>query len=494
MQDSKSGIKENSTTVGRKTPLGIEKKFDRFGDWLDDSWALRKAAPMLKRYPQALTVLTWTMRIVIGSVFIVSGLSKGIDPWGTYYKTAEYLAAMHIPIVEWGNTVVALSFFLFSLEFIIGVSLVLGCFRKAVPIMAALFMLVMLPLTLWIAISDPVADCGCFGDFLVISNWSTFIKNCLISLAVVWLLKFNAKVRSLISPYLQWIATVATASYIVIVGYIGYWQQPMIDFRPYKIGVRLLAQDEDAEFIPRYEFIYEKDGEMKKFGEDDELPDESEGWKFVRREEKDFIKNEHSSSLDNEEAHDFRIWSENGEEDVTEMLTGYDRQLMLLVPDIKSLSMATSWKINRLYDMAKSRDTEFFAVVAGSPEAIEEWRDLSSGQYQIYSAEDTSIKELVRGNPGLVSLENGVIKWKSSLNALRLNDDDDDSVEIATYPIGLSISGGKAFLDLSIILVSFLAFLCLLTTLRLRYQGSIPSFFSRRVNSKKNEEEDSKAP
>ena len=176
------------------------------------------------------------------------------------------------------------------------------------------------------------------------------------------------------------------------------------------------------------------------------------------------------------------------------MLTGYDRQLMLLVPDINSLSMATSWKINRLYDMAKAHDTEFFAVAAGSPDAIEEWRDLSSGQYQIYSAEDTSIKELARGNPALVSLEDGVIKWKSSLSALRLNDDNDDSAEMATYPIGLTMSGREAMLDLSLMLVSVLAFLCLMSTLRLRYKGSVSPFFSRRVNAKKNEEEDSKAP
>ncbi len=479
--------KDNS----RKTPLGIERRFDRFGDWLDDSWALRKAAPILQRYPRTLIVLTWLMRIAVGSVFIVSGLSKGIDPWGTYYKTIEYLAAMHSPIVDWGNTVLALSFILFSVEFIIGVSLVVGCYRKAAPIIAALFMLVMLPLTLWIAISDPVADCGCFGDFLVISNWSTFFKNCLISLAVVWLLKFNYKVKSLISPYLQWIATVVCAAYIVIVGYIGYWQQPMVDFRPYKIGTRLFSQDEGAEYIPEYEFVYEKDGEIKKFGEDETLPDEKDGWKFVRREEKGFVKNEKVSAATIDETSDFRIWSEDGEEDVTDIVSESDKQLILFVPDIKALSMASSWKINSLYDIANSNDTEFFAVVAGSPEEIEEWRDLSSGQYQIYSAEDTSIKELVRGNPALVSLENGVIKWKSALSALRLNDDD-DSPEIATYPIGITMTGGEALTDLSLILISVLAFLWLISTLRHRY--SVSPLFSRSINAEKNEEKDSEAP
>ncbi len=452
--------------ASRKTPLGIERRFDRFGDWLDGSWALRKANPLLSKYPKALLILTWLMRIAVGSVFIVSGLSKGIDPWGTYYKTSEYLTAMHIPIVEWGNTVLALAFILFSVEFIIGVSLLLGCFRKAAPIMAALFMLVMLPLTLWIAISDPVADCGCFGDFLVISNWWTFIKNCFISLAVIWLLKFNTKAVSLIAPSVQWVAAVGIAAYIVIVGYIGYWQQPTVDFRPYKVGMQLFKEDDGPEYEPRYMFVYEKDGETRNYSEDDQLPDEDDGWKFVRREELEFVKNEKAKVSGHSENADFRVWSENGDEDVTESLSGYEKQLMLLVPDITDLSMATSWKINRLYDMSQKDNTEFFAVVAGSPDAIEEWRDLSSGQYPIYTAEDTSIKELARGNPALVSLVDGRIMYKSALSALRLDDENEDDIEISTSPIGTSMTGEEALWDLSLMLLSLLGALILLSLLK----------------------------
>lgn len=469
----------NSTSkegLGRRTPLGIEKRFDRFGDWLDGSWALQKANPILSKYPKALVALTWLMRLAVGSVFIVSGLSKGIDPWGTLYKTNEYLTAMHIPIVEWGNTVLALVFILFSVEFIIGVSLLLGCYRKAAPILAALFMLVMLPLTLWIAITDPVADCGCFGDFLVISNWATFVKNCLISLAVVWLLKFNTRAICLIAPYAQWVATVGSAAYIVVVGYIGYWQQPTVDFRPYKVGRLLFAEDDGPEYEPRYLFVYEKDGETRKFSEDDELPDEDDGWTFVRREEQEFVVGDKAVSPSAIDRPDFRVWSEDGEEDVTESLSGFERQLILLVPDINTLSMATSWKINRLYDMAKSDDMEFFAVVAGSPDAIEEWRDLSSGQYPIYTAEDTSIKELARGNPALVGLRDGRIEWKSALSALRLDDDDDDNVEISTRPVGMGLSGGEALWYLSLMLISLLGVLILLS--RFRGSSSVASLFS----------------
>lgn len=447
----------------------IEKRFDRFDDWLDGSWALRKARPILNRYPRILIALTWLMRLAVGSVFIVSGLSKGIDPWGTFYKASEYLTAMHVPIAELGNAVLALTFVLFSVEFIIGVSLALGCYRKAAPIIAAMIMLVMLPLTLWIAIADPVADCGCFGDFLVISNWATFIKNCLLGVAVVWLLKFNTKARCLIAPYAQWVATVAVAAYIVAVGYIGYWQQPTVDFRPYKAGTRLFQDEEGPEYEPSYIFVYERDGEQRRIGEDEPLPDESEGWRFVRREEQEFKGVAATGNASADSGADFRVWDESGEVDVTESLVGYDRQLILLVPDISALSMASSWKINTLYDMAQRHDTEFFAVVAGSPAAIEEWRDLSSGQYPIYTAEDTSIKELARGNPALVSLKDGVIEWKSALSALRLDDDDEGDAEIITSPVGTGMTGAEALGDLSLMLVSLLGALMLLSLLRGRY-------------------------
>lgn len=475
--------KGNSTSAGgngtsRKTPLGIERRFDRFGNWLDSSWALKKVRPVIDRYPHAIILVTWLLRILVGGTFAVSGLAKGIDPWGTYYKLQEYLTAMHLPLMEWGNTVLTLCFFLFVFEFFIGVSLITGCFRKATPILAALTMLVMLPLTLWIAIADPVADCGCFGDFLIVSNWATFSKNVILSIGIVWLLKFNGKVSCLITPYLQWIAALGIACYIFIVGLIGYRQQPMIDFRQYKIGSQLLVAEDEPEYVPTYSFVYAKDGVEKSFGEDDELPDEDDGWTFVRREEKEFVKND-ISSYSPIAASDFRIWNEDASEDVTESLTGVEKQLMLVTPDISQMSMAESWKINKIYDMADHDGIEFFAVVSGQPEDIEEWLDLTSGQYPIYTAQDTSIKELARGNPALVFLQNGEIVWKSALSAILLNDsevsntsdisntfDNSDTSDFPTnifetFPIGRGMSGGQALSYLSIILVSFLAFIAL---------------------------------
>lgn len=450
--------------MARKTPFGIERRFDRFGEWIGGTWVWRKTAPLLHRHPLAETVMTWLMRIGVGGTFVISGLSKGIDPWGTFYKMTEYLQALHLPIQEWGNTVLALTFVLFTVEFLIGVSLLTGSFRKAAPIMGSLVMVVMLPLTLWIAVADPVADCGCFGDFLVISNWATFVKNVFLSIGFVWLLKFNKSCGCLISPYLQWMMAVGCAAYVVAVGCLGYWSQPLVDFRPYPVGSVLFSEEEDSEYEPSYSFIYERDGETVEIGEDDEIPDEADGWRFVRRREQAFEKTSAPETL----AGDFRVWSEDGKEDLTGELASESRQLILLIPDIDGLSMASGWKVNALYDMARGEDVEFFAVAAGSPSQMERWRDLSSGQYPIYSSEDTSIKELVRGNPALVAAENGKIIWKSALSGLRM-EDGDPSLSFSGITAGGS-SGPQRLVALSWILVSFLSALSLASFLRRRHK------------------------
>lgn len=475
--------------AGRKTPLGIEKKFDRFGHWLDTSWALRIVRPILDRYPSVTVAITWLLRLIVGGVFVVSGVTKGVDPWGSYYKVYEYLLALNIPVGEWGNAVLILALLLFAIEFFIGASLVCGCFRKATPIVAALFMLFMLPLTLWIAVADPVADCGCFGDFLVISNWATFAKNVFLAIAVVWLLKFNRSAICLVSASLQWLAGVGMALYILIVGYVGYWQQPMLDFRSYPIGTILFGDSDAAEYTPVYSFVYEKNGVEQVFSEDDELPDEGSGWNFIRREELGFIR-DNEALLQKSVGGDFRIWSEDGSEDVTESLYSDGFQLLLLIPDISTLSMATSWKINRLYDMAKASGAEFFAVAAGSVKDIARWRDLSSGQYPIYTADDTSIKELARGNPAIVSLDGGKIIWKAALSAL-LIDEDENSDRFETSIIGISMSGTQSFVAVTIILVNYLAILAILSYILSR---SVSPFFARRINSEHDEKQYSEAP
>lgn len=395
-----------------------------------------------------IAAVTWLLRLVTGALFTFSGFVKGIDAWGTIYKLDEYLAALGVPMSH--SLVVVCVYALCILEFMIGIYMLFGCYRRSNCILALLFMIVMLPLTLWIAIADPVADCGCFGDAYIISNWSTFWKNVILTACIVWLLKYNKSIPCIITPAFQWIAFIATALFLFCICWYGYNIQPMIDFRPYKTGTMLIdeSQEEDE---PQYVFVYSKEGTNREFTEDN-IPDDNEGWTFVSRRE---IHNSASKAMN---GHSFSVMDKAGDEDATEdAIDAEGREFILLIPSLKEISASTTYKINMLFDWAQAHDIGLIAIVAANTGSIPEWEDLSMPRYEIYTADDTSIKELARGNPSVVFLDKGVIKWKSTLTALNEDsfatpDTDSDVNEMAT-------DGKKDLHNLTLIYLLVLAFL-----------------------------------
>ena len=124
-----------------------------------------------------INILKHIARIGIGITFLFSGFVKGIDPWGSAYKFIDYFHAMNldwlVPLAFTFGVLLALS------EFIIGAAHMFAVKLRFFSWAALVYMLFFTPLTLWIAISNPVTDCGCFGDALVLSNWGTFYKNIL---------------------------------------------------------------------------------------------------------------------------------------------------------------------------------------------------------------------------------------------------------------------------------------------------------------------------
>ena len=231
-----------------------------------------------EKWCQILTVL---MRITVGGVFIFSGFTKGVDPWGTYYKITDYLNAMGLE--QWAGTALFAAFALAALEFMLGVALAVGAYRRSAPWLALLAMLVMTPLTLWLAVTGAVPDCGCFGDALHLSNWATFGKNVLLLLGTIYLLLFNTSVRGIYGPAVQWMVMALSFAFVMAVAYFGYFTQPLIDYRPYPIGTRLVnatTMSDSDEGEDDFIFIYSRDGKEQEFTIDS-LPDEEDGWEYV---------------------------------------------------------------------------------------------------------------------------------------------------------------------------------------------------------------------
>lgn len=365
------------------------------------------------------TAVTWAVRVAVGCTFVFSGLAKAIDPWGTIYKINAYLSVWDLPV--WESLTTAAAFALSGIEFLIGICLLTGTLRRTASYAAAAVMAFMLPLSLWLAITDPVPDCGCFGDALRISNWATFFKNIVLAAGVVWLVMNNRRCRWLITPALQWIMIVATSAFILVVEFVGYSIQPTIDFRPYPVGATLMPADEGEEG-EEYIFVYEKNGVTREFSIDSELPADSTGWIFVDR------RLRKAGAMHPDDKRTMRVWSEPSPEggdadDVTDETLGAPGKLMILaMAEIEKVTPAVTWKINSLHDWCAENGITMFAIASGSEHDIEEWRDLAMAGYPVYTADDTQLKELVRGNPGLVYAEDGMIKWKRSLYSIDTDD------------------------------------------------------------------------
>ena len=363
-------------------------------------------------------LLTTLMRLVVGGLFVFSGFTKAVDPWGTCYKITDYLNAMGME--QWGNTALFLAVALAALEFMVGIAIVVGAYRRSSVVIALLMMAVMTPVTLWLAISDAVPDCGCFGDALHLSNWATFFKNVLLILGLIYLLMFNKSLRGIYGPAVHWMVMAVSFAMVMAVAYYGYFVQPLIDYRPYPVGTRLASMDtagsEDENNEDDFIFIYSRDGVEQEFTIDS-LPDEEDGWEYVTRyharrpQGKIIIQNGASPSS-------IAIMDDEGNDVTIDVLTRNRHMVLLLFPDLLQVGVVHSFALNELNDAALVADADVVALTPASAQEIEQWKDISMASYPIYNMDDSELKMIARGNPAVVYLEDGTIKWKRTLASL----------------------------------------------------------------------------
>ena len=363
-------------------------------------------------------LLTTLMRLVVGGLFVFSGFTKAVDPWGTCYKITDYLNAMGME--QWGNTALFLAVALAALEFMVGIAIVVGAYRRSSVVIALLMMAVMTPVTLWLAISDAVPDCGCFGDALHLSNWATFFKNVLLILGLIYLLMFNKSLRGVYGPAVHWMVMAVSFAMVMAVAYYGYFVQPLIDYRPYPVGTRLASMDaagsEDENSEDDFIFIYSRDGVEQEFTIDS-LPDEEDGWEYVTRyharrpQGKIIIQNGASPSS-------IAIMDDEGNDVTIDVLTRNRHMVLLLFPDLLQVGVVHSFALNELNDAALVADADVVALTPASAQEIEQWKDISMASYPIYNMDDSELKMIARGNPAVVYLEDGTIKWKRTLASL----------------------------------------------------------------------------
>lgn len=347
--------------------------------------------------------IVWVIRVLIGLTFIVSGFVKGVDPWGSCIKIGEYFE-----VWGWGipsPLITCAAFMLAGTEFVFGFLLLLGCYKRVAVWVLSLMMAFMLPLTLYIAVASPVDDCGCFGDFMVLSNTSTFIKNLFITAGLLYLIVFNRRVDGLFVPYVQWIVGGLITGYILVIELIGYNIQPLLDFRRFSPGTDLVASTESIEETV-FDYIYEKNGHRERFRINN-LPDST--WAFVDRE---IVSG--GESVDD----GFVILDEEGDDISSDIIDSETEQFIVTVPDIGKVDLSCTYIINELNAYIIERGGSLVALISADSIGMAWWKDVSMADYPVYGADPKLLKELARGNGALVYLDRGVVKWKRALSSI----------------------------------------------------------------------------
>ena len=357
-------------------------------------------------------------RLLMALTFIFSGFVKGIDPLGTQYKITDYLEALHINWMFPTWSTLLLSILLAMCEFAIGIFLLFAIRRRLVSKIALLVMSVMTLITLWIVIANPVKDCGCFGDAIVLTNTETFIKNIILLAIALLLWRKPLEMPRLISKSNQWIVINYTFLYSIVMSLWSLWYLPQFDFRPYHIGVNIAKGMEIPKGAkqPKFDttFILEKNGVRKEFTLDN-YPDST--WKFID-----------SKTVQTEEGyvppiHDFSIEDTKTGEDLTQEIIHRKGYTFLLVsPHLEVADDSNFGPIDQIYEYANDHGYKFICLTASADQAIKHWQDITGAEYPFYTTDETTLKTVIRSNPGLVLLKDGTIIRKWSHNDLPTSD------------------------------------------------------------------------
>ena len=358
-------------------------------------------------------------RFVLAATFIFSGYVKAIDPLGTLYKLKDYAAAMSLNglLPDWALVGVAIA--LGALEFALGVFMLFAVRRHVVSRITLAFMTAMTVLTLWIFVADPVKDCGCFGDALKLTNGETLLKNIVLIACAALVAWRPADMARFISRSNQWIVRYYTVAYIVITSVYCLYTLPIFDFRPYHVGMNIKQGMEIPEGAeqPEFEstFLLRKNGETREFTLDN-YPDST--WEYVD------TRTVQTKKGYEPPIHDFALTSCDTGEDITEqVLTKKGYTFLLVSPRLAVADDSNFGDIDQIYEYAEENGADFYCVTASANDEIERWRDLTGAEYQFCNADETTLKTMIRSNPGLMLLKDGTIIGKWSHNALPQTDD-----------------------------------------------------------------------
>ena len=319
---------------------------------------------------QRLKVLAANLcRLLMGASLVFSGIVKIIDPRGTEYKIQDYVAAIGINAQMPTYIPLALGVALALLEFNLGIYLIFGIRRKWTSRLVLIMMMVFTPVTLYLAIANPIQECGCFGDAIHLTNWQTLGKNLVLLTTALILWKWHYLETRLISQHSQWLVALYSWMFgFLLAGYTTY-TLPIIDFRPYHVGASLAEQME-----------WKDDGKTPPIA-DLMLTD-----------------------------------IETGEDLTDSIITTPGWKFLIIAPRLEVADDGVMDRLAELTDYCKRNDYTLICVTGSDYDGIMNWCDITGAEYPFCQADETPLKTAIRSNPGLILLNGSIVegKWASS--------------------------------------------------------------------------------
>ncbi len=386
---------------------------------------------MIRRH-NVIDIITNICSLLLAAIFVFSGFAKAVDPVGGGIKIGEYLAVIGINALGYESVLMALSVAESTFEFLLGVHLLLGVRRKITSVATLMLMLFMTAITAYMAMTNAVSDCGCFGEAVHLSNSATLIKNVILLTASVVVFVFSARIKSLMRKEIQWLAQLYSLLFILFVSLYSSHYLPIVDYRPYRVGQNIpeaMTIPNDAP-APVFETTYtlEKNGERKTFKLDN-YPDST--WKFVDSQTK-LVKAGFSPEIT-----DFALYAMNGEDVTDNVIRENNYAFWLVFPRIENTDNGVIDAIADLYDYCHKYGYKLYGFTASDSLGVSNWLHMAGVSFPFYNADDIVLKTMVRSNPGLLLVKSGVILNKWSKNNLP------DEEQLTSSLEKLSLTYGK---------------------------------------------------
>ncbi len=356
-------------------------------------------------------VMIRVSQILLGLLFIFSGTVKGIDPLGTAYRVEDYFIAFGTDWMIPASLV--LSFLLNASEFVLGALLLANVKPKLTAWLTLLMMGFFTITTLNDAFNNPVPDCGCFGDAIIMTNWQTFYKNLAINVFILIIFLEKKSIATFYKNRTEWALGISFIIIFLGFQYFNYRNLPMIDFMPWKVGNKMFAENP----LPVKHFLTYQNkatGEQKEYQSPDYPFNDTtwlKNWQFVSQRVEDPNVNP---------GNNLAINDLEGNDITNVYLRNPDYGLIAVAYDLDETNKKSFRTLKSLFLNAEEENIAFICLTASIPEKINTFKEINQlpEGFEFFNADDVVLKTMVRSNPGLLLMKNGQVLGKWSFSRL----------------------------------------------------------------------------